>query len=114
MGSSFGTSIVTTLIARRSQFHESVLTERVANGNPLFKTALNGLTGQLTRAGLGAHEAHRQALARLYANLQSQAATMSYVDTYWILMVAAIVMFLLSFTLKKNNPNPAEKPVLEH
>jgi DHA2 family multidrug resistance protein len=113
MGSSVGTSIVTTLIARRSQFHESVLTERVSSANPRFQTALNGLSAQLSHAGLSVHEAQRQAFARLYATLQLQAATMSYVDTYWILTVVACLMFLLSFTLKKNNPNPAEKPILE-
>jgi DHA2 family multidrug resistance protein len=113
MGSSVGTSIVTTVIARRSQFHDSVLTERVNSGNPAFRSALNNLTAQLSHAGLSFHEAQRQAYARLYASLQSQAATMSYVDTYWILMVVACLMFLLSFTLKRNDPNPAAKPILE-
>ena len=63
--------------------------------------------------GLSLHEAQRQAYARLYGTLLSQASTMSYIDTYWILTVVACLMFLFWFTLKKNNPNPAEKPLLD-
>jgi MFS transporter, DHA2 family, multidrug resistance protein len=113
IGSSVGTSIVTTLIARRSQFHQQLLARNIAQGNPLFRNTLDGLTHQLVRAGVNAHEAQRQAYARLYASVQVQASTMSYVDTYWILTVVACVMFVLSFLLKKNSPNPAEKPLLD-
>ena len=52
------------------------------------------------------HEAQRQAFARLYAGVQDQAATLSYIDTYWILAIGGACMFFFSFALVKNNPRP--------
>jgi DHA2 family multidrug resistance protein len=33
-----------------------------------------------------------------------QAATLAYVDTFKVLAVASAIMFLLAFTLKRNEP----------
>jgi hypothetical protein len=46
----------------------------------------------------------RQASDRLYNMVQAQAAALSYVDAYWLLAVAAAIMFLGSFLLKRNDP----------
>jgi DHA2 family multidrug resistance protein len=100
IGQSVGTSAVTTLIARRSQYHQNVLAEYT--GTARFRGALTGLAMTLTRAGLSVHTAQQQALARLYALLQSQAAVLSYVDAYWLLSTCSALMFFSSFLLKKN------------
>src|SRR4029077_11903288 len=57
MGSSVGTSIVTTMIARRSQFDRQVLAGNPDLGNPNFQNSVNGLAQRLTPSGLGAYEA---------------------------------------------------------
>jgi DHA2 family multidrug resistance protein len=102
IGQSVGTSAMTTLLARRNQFHQAMLAEYTSSGR--FHSAISGLTSRLARAGLSAHEAQRQALSRLYVMLQSQAAALSYVDAYWVLAVGSAVMFFLSFLLAKNEP----------
>jgi MFS transporter, DHA2 family, multidrug resistance protein len=112
IGSSVGTSVVTTIIARRSQFHQIALGDHINPYNTLFRNTLNGLTQQLNHAGLSLPEAQRQALARIYAGLQSQAATLSYIDTYWILSICCACMFLLSFGLVKNDPRPGGRVAL--
>jgi MFS transporter, DHA2 family, multidrug resistance protein len=104
IGSSVGTSIVTTMIVRRSQFHQAMLVTRTNMGNPEFRGAMDGLVQQLTHGGLSLHAAQSQAMARIYAGVQAQAAALAYVDTYWVLGIAATVMFFLSFVLKKNDP----------
>jgi DHA2 family multidrug resistance protein len=104
IGSSIGTSMVTTLIAQRSQFHQSHLVGRIAPDNPTFQAQLDALGSRLGNAGLGAYEGHRQALARIYQMVQSQAATLAYVDTFWLLGFGAGVMVALSFVLRKNDP----------
>ena len=104
MGSSVGTSIVTTLIARRSQFHQARLVEHARPDNPNFQNSLNGLTQHLANSGLGAHEAQGQAYSRIYEGLQAQAASLAYIDTFMVLAVGAAIMFCLSFVLKKNDP----------
>jgi hypothetical protein len=82
--------------------------------NTRFQDAINGLVQQLTRAGLSAQEAHRQALARIYASVQAQAAALAYIDTYWVLGIAAVIMFFLSFVLKKNDPRGGRRNVSAH
>jgi DHA2 family multidrug resistance protein len=104
IGSSVGTSIVTTLTVRRAQFHQVHLVSRVAADNPMYQAQVNSLTRRLADAGLGTYEARRQALARIYRIVQNQAQTLAYIDTYWFLAVLAGVMFCLSFFLRKNVP----------
>jgi DHA2 family multidrug resistance protein len=94
--------MVTTVVAQRSQFHQSVLAEHTNSAS--FQNAVNALAHKLTQAGLSVHEAQEQALARLYASVRAQAAALSYIDLYFILAIAAAVMFALSFLMKKNNP----------
>jgi DHA2 family multidrug resistance protein len=104
MGSSIGTSMVTTLIARRAQVHQVFLAAHVAAGKPAFNIATQGLARRLAVSGLNASLAERQAYGRLYQVVIREATTLAYIDTYWILAVGAAVMFLLSFALKKNEP----------
>ena len=102
IGMSVGTSAVTTLVAHRSQYHQSVLAEYTRSGR--FQAAIEAMTARLSHAGFSEHDAHRQALGRLYGMLQRQASAVSYVEVYWVLAVIAVVMFLGSFLLKRNEP----------
>jgi DHA2 family multidrug resistance protein len=104
MGSSVGTSLVTTLIARRSQFHQQILIDYTRADNPNFANSLNGLSQRLSHAGSGASAGHMQAYARIYQAVQAQAASLAYVDTFMVLAVGAAIMFFLSFALKRNDP----------
>jgi DHA2 family multidrug resistance protein len=104
MGSSVGTSLVTTMIARRSQFHQQVLTGHTVAGNPNFTNSVNGLAQRLAHAGLGVYEARMQAYARIYRGVQAQAGSLAYIDTFKLLAVGAAIMFFLAFVLKRNDP----------
>jgi MFS transporter, DHA2 family, multidrug resistance protein len=104
IGSSVGTSMVTTVIARRSQFHQSVLVSHASPGNQNFQRALDGLTARLTSFGLSVPDARAHAYARIYKALQAQAATLAYIDMFWLLAVGAAIMFAMSFLLAKNDP----------
>jgi DHA2 family multidrug resistance protein len=104
MGSSVGTSIVTTLIARRSQLHQARLVEYARPDNPNFQNTANGLAERFGHAGLGTTEAHNRAYAQIYRTLQNQAGSLAYIDTFMVLAVGAAIMFCLTFVLKKNHP----------
>jgi MFS transporter, DHA2 family, multidrug resistance protein len=104
IGSSIGTSMVTTLIARRAQFHQVFLAAHTTPGKPNFTQALQALASRLAVSGLDASRAVSQAYARLYQALIGQATALAYIDTFWVLAVGAGIMFLLSFALRKNAP----------
>ncbi|HET9178254.1 MAG TPA: DHA2 family efflux MFS transporter permease subunit [Terriglobia bacterium] len=104
IGSSIGTSMVTTLIARRAQFHQVYLVAHVTPGQPTFTEAVRALAARLAVSGLDATRATSQAYDRLYHVLIGQATTLAYIDTFWVLSIGAGIMFLVSFALRKNEP----------
>jgi DHA2 family multidrug resistance protein len=104
IGSSIGTSMVTTLIARRAQVHQAYLVSHVTPGSPTVSQAVNDLAARLSTAGMDSTSAMRQAVGRIYRQTIAQSTTLAYIDTFAILAVAAVIMFLLSFALKKNEP----------
>src|SRR6266511_1208763 len=61
MGSSVGTSIVTTVLARRAQFHQMILVNHTVPGGQNFRALVNGLSRRLAHSGLSRHEAYAQA-----------------------------------------------------
>jgi MFS transporter, DHA2 family, multidrug resistance protein len=104
IGSSVGTSMVTTMIARRSQFHQLRLVEKTRVDNFNFANTAQALTQHFVNAGIGRHEALATAYAQIYQSLQAQAGTLAYIDTFMVLAVVAAIMFFVSFLLKKNDP----------
>jgi len=112
IGASVGTSAVTTILARREQFHQVMLSSRLSATNGLFRSSVASLTGRLRQ--LGIEQPELQAYSRLNATVEHQAAALSYIDTFWLLGVATGIMFFLSFFLRKNEPGRGKKPTLEH
>ena len=102
IGSSVGTSMVTTLLARRAQFHQSMLADHASNYEPNFRNQLSGLAAQLNHAGASVPDAQIQAYARSYQSVQIQSQTLAYIDTYMVLAIAAGLMFVLAFVVRKN------------
>jgi MFS transporter, DHA2 family, multidrug resistance protein len=104
IGSSVGTSMVTTLIERRSQVHEVYLAANVTPGGPNLLRQVAGLTARLIASGMNAERAARQAYGLVFQALIAQATTLAYIDTFLVLAAGAGIMFVLSFALKKNQP----------
>jgi len=104
IGSSVGTSMVTTLIARRSQVHQNYLVAHAGPGQPVFGQSVAALAARLTVSGFDAELAGRKAYSLVYQNLVGQASTLAYIDTYALLAGGAAIMLLLSFALRSNQP----------
>jgi DHA2 family multidrug resistance protein len=104
IGGSIGTSLVTTLIIRRSQYHQQVLVGHVTPDTPAFRSALHALRSEIAHSGLSAADAQNQSIARFYGLVNQQARALSYMDTFWVLGALCSVMFVLAFFLKKNDP----------
>ena len=104
IGSSVGTSMVTTLIDRRSEYHQSVLVSHTGLGSQSFQNLIDGSSKLFIHSGMSPPDALHRAYASVYHALQLQAATLAYIDTFWVLSVISAIMFVLSFLLKKNAP----------
>jgi DHA2 family multidrug resistance protein len=102
IGSSVGTSMVTTLIARRAQVHQVYLVGNITPGATTLSDAAAGLTARVMASGVDAVQAGKVAYALIYRTVITQATTLAYVDTYILLGTIAMVMFVLAFFVKKN------------
>jgi MFS transporter, DHA2 family, multidrug resistance protein len=103
IGSSVGTSMVTTLIARRAQVHQVYLVGNIANGQRTFDNTSAELTSHIFGSGFGSNTAVSKSYALIYRTVVGQATTLAYLDTFLVLAAISAVLFVLSFTLKKND-----------
>ncbi len=100
VGGSVGISLVTTILARRAQFHQARLTERATPLNPQFNAALHSASRVFGPAGTGTDSPY----ALLMRVLQRQAETLSYIDCFWLLGITFAVMIPLVWLMKKTKP----------
>ncbi len=109
IGASVGISIVTTMLARRSQFHQERLTSHMSAFDLGLREAMRQMTATLSRAGLNPTDARQQTYARMYGMVQRQAAAQSYVEVIWFLAIICLAMVPMVFLMKKNDPKAARR-----
>jgi MFS transporter, DHA2 family, multidrug resistance protein len=113
IGSSVGTSLVTTMLARREQFHQQILAYHATNYDPAYRLQLTGLSHQLAAAGATPPDAQAAALGRIYQGMLVQSTSLAYIDTYKLLAVIGAIMFVLTFLVRKNDPRAGGPVVME-
>jgi DHA2 family multidrug resistance protein len=101
LGSSVGTSMVTTLLAQRSQMHQVTLSAHATTFNPRFRAAVGALSRRMSRGG-PVSAGRARAYAAIFGGIVSQAQTLAYVDVFALLAVLAALMCALSLALKTN------------
>ena len=104
IGGSIGTSVVTTMITRRAQYHQQILVGHLTPDSPAYRLALGAVGSKIAHSGLQSKDARDQAIARFYQLVQRQGGALCYMDVFWILGVLCSIMFVLAFFLKKNDP----------
>jgi DHA2 family multidrug resistance protein len=107
VGGDIGIAFVTTLVARRSQFHQSRLASHTTAYDAGFVTAVDQLARRLERAGLSSVDAARRALALLYRQMLGQATTLAYLDALKLLGLATACMIPLLFLTRRPPRNAA-------
>ena len=110
IGSSVGISFVTTWVARRSQFHQSILAAHVTRYDLQTQQFLGLARGLFFHQGFDWSTAGRRALGVLYGMLQQQAALISFVEVFRImgfLFLATVPLVLLMRRAKQRRPAPA-------
>jgi DHA2 family multidrug resistance protein len=105
MGGDIGIALVTTLIARRAQVHQSNLASYTNAYEPAFMAKLTGITLALQHTGASATQAARQATAILYRQLVQQATTLAYIDTLKVLAVGTLAMIPLLLLTQRAKPS---------
>jgi DHA2 family multidrug resistance protein len=101
IGSSVGISFITTWLARRSQFNQSVLAAHVTPYDPAARGMLSQTQAMLMRSGTDPVTANRQATAMLYGAVQQQAAVLSFLSVFRMMGIVFLVIIPLILLLRK-------------
>ena len=109
IGGSVGISIVETLLARHSQFHQDRLVNNLASTGQAWQNRVDALTNALTPSS-GAGLAHSQAIAEIGRQLQRQADLMSYIDDFRYMALACFCCVPFVWLLKRVKKPAADVP----
>ena len=99
IGASVGISFVTTMLARRAQFHQTALSAHATAYSSQFNNAVQGMSQNFAASGPIA--AQQQAYGQLYGFILRQASMIAYLDNFWLLGLSALVMIPFVFLMKR-------------
>jgi DHA2 family multidrug resistance protein len=100
VGASTGISFVTTVLDRRSQFHQNVLSANLQAGNIRYQATIHNLTHLLTARGEDVAHALSGAQALLYDEMQRQAMMLSFIDNFRLMGMICIWVLPLLFVMR--------------
>ena len=103
IGGSVGISVVITLLTRKTQVHQNYLSGNLTATNAMLQARLKALGAMVqSRGGGPANSAVPWAL--IQANVDRQATMLAYLDCFFFLGVAIMLMIPLVFLVKKGKP----------
>ncbi len=105
IGGSCGIAFATTLLARRTQFHQAILVEHANPYNDTYREMISNATQMLVHQGASLAEATKQAPGLVYMMIQRQAGMLAFLDNFWIMGVICLAAIPLMFLMKKTVPH---------
>ncbi|HEX2971931.1 MAG TPA: DHA2 family efflux MFS transporter permease subunit [Tepidisphaeraceae bacterium] len=102
IGGSVGIAFTTTMLARRAQFHQNVLSAHVTPYDDAFQSTFQQASQMLSSAYASSAQVTEHCHALIYRLLGREANMLAFVDCFWLLGVMFLSMIPLVFLLKKN------------
>ena len=100
-GASFGIAFVTTMLARRAQYHQSVLVTHITSFDQGLSANLERVTSRLVDHGYSVADAAVSAVAQVHAVVQQQASILAFLDCFWLLGLVAFIGTMLAIFIRK-------------
>lgn len=101
LGGSFGVAFITTLLARRAQFHQARLIENLTPYDLSYQSALEGIKAYLAPRVQGVYDVTQMAGATLYKLLLQQANAMAFYDVFHAQGLLFLGLSVLMWIMKK-------------
>jgi DHA2 family multidrug resistance protein len=111
-GASVGIALVTTILARRQQFHQGNLTSHLSAVNGNVQQSLDGISQNMVQHGVSSADATLKAQGTLAGMVQQQASMLSFADAFWLLGMIALIVAPFVLLIKANKPGKG--PVSVH
>jgi DHA2 family multidrug resistance protein len=108
LGGSFGVAIVTTMLARRAQFHQVHLVEHLTPFDRNFQLALPQISQILQDRGFIPSSLNQGSLNLIYNQLLREASMLSFNDVFYFLSIMLILILPFVLLMKKGKEGISE------
>ena len=102
-GGSFGIAFVTTMVSRRTQYHQSVLVTHITSFDRSVSDSLGQIAQRFIDHGYSAADAATGGIVQVAAIVQRQASMMAFLDCFWLLGLVAMAGPVLAIFIRKFN-----------
>ena len=109
IGASIGISFVTTLLARRQQFHQQVLGAHMTPSSPIGQQTLPAVGHYLAQHGFDTVTAMHKAGGLVYMRMEQQAALLSYDDAFLLMGIFFLCNIPLVFLMRGAEHNRSRR-----
>ena len=115
IGASIGIASVTTLVARHTQIHTSVLGANVTAYNPTARSMLAAIRNAMMAHGSDLTAATQRSYGVVFGMIQREAAIQAYLGVFFLLSVLFIAVLPLVLIMKKPKKRGADdEPQMAH
>jgi DHA2 family multidrug resistance protein len=113
VGGSMGIAIITTLLARRSQYHQEIIVSNVDLTRDATAARLAEWSAHFMTQGSDAVTAGRQAMAALYREAVAQAQLLAFADDFRLLVWLFVAVLALLPLMRRVRLEDTERPAAE-
>ena len=110
LGGSFGVAFSTTILARRTQLHQTFLAENVTPYNPSYQHYYDRIQ-QFLQAHQQPVAGHSAVLDEIYQRVMRQASMLAFNDTFWLLALATAALVMLTFFFRQKSADASRTRV---
>ena len=104
IGGSTGIATVTTILARRGQFHQQRLMEHLTPYDSAYRDRLSGTVQRLHAQGASLADANVRAHGMIYGSVLRQSSMMAFADAFAVMAALFLIVAPLMLLMKKMRP----------
>jgi DHA2 family multidrug resistance protein len=108
IGGSIGIAIVTTMVSRRAQVHQSRLVDHLTPFDPLYSLRSQQAATLLQQKGFDPVTAKYGGLGVIYENTLKQASMLAFADVFFLLSL--LMLFLIPLVIFMRNTGASKDP----
>jgi DHA2 family multidrug resistance protein len=107
IGGSVGIALLSTLLSRRTQFHQSQLVSHITESSTQHHNFVFGVGRALVAKGYGAVDATHHAWGLLWGQTLRQSALLAMLDVFFVAAIVSFAVLPLLFLMRRPQRNAA-------
>lgn len=107
-------ALLATIVARRTQYHRSVLAHNISSLNPIYRHTRSGIVNYLKYRWLDSDPSHKQAVAMITDMVNRQSRMMAYNNAFFIMVPMFFLILPFVLLLPKHGYKPQPPSSTDH